>query len=144
MPTAETKMMTNGNSTPNSNGANTTSNNNCETDKTSSGDRLLNDSITVPNGLDIDLDSTILSDTSTINGDSNHINYVNKCAELASTIESLKSRLIAKEKELTDMQLKLWSSDFFIDSQKQTINRLEKENAQLKMVAAKAGNKVNY
>lgn len=84
--------------------------------------------------LDNDNDNTILSDTSTLNGDSNNIVYINKCSELERTIESLKNRLISKEKELTDLQLKQWSSDYLTEQLKSTISKLEKENAQLKAV----------
>lgn len=84
------------------------------------------------NDLDKDADITILSDTSTIRGDSGSSIYGNKCAELERTVESLKEKLITKEKELTEMQLKQWSSDYLIDQLKSTISRLEKENAQMK------------
>lgn len=81
---------------------------------------------------DDDCDTTLLSDTSTLHGDSSQSAIGNKCAELERTIESLKDKLIGKEKELTDLQLKQWSSDYLIDQLKSTISRLEKENAQLK------------
>lgn len=75
-----------------------------------------------------------MSDTSTLNGDSNNIIYVNKCSELERTIESLKNKIITKEKELTDLQLKQWSSDYLTEQLKSKVNKLEKENAQLKAV----------
>lgn len=92
--------------------------------------RCLDDDIT------IDGDTTIISDTSTIRGDSvdnsSAAVYQDRCAQLERTVESLKNKIISKEKELTDMQLKLWSSDYQTDQLKATISRLEKENAQLK------------
>lgn len=94
------------------------------------------------NCFDNDNDTTILSDTSTLNGDSNNIVYINKCAELERTIESLKNRLLTKEKELTDLQLKQWSSDYLAEQLKTNISKLEKENAQLKAVMANY-NRVN-
>lgn len=92
--------------------------------------------------LDNDNDNTIMSDTSTLNGDSNNIVYINKCSELERTIESLKNRLISKEKELTELQLKQWTSDYQTEHLKSTISKLEKENAQLKAVM-KNYNRVN-
>lgn len=91
---------------------------------------------------DTDADTTILSDTSTIQGDSNGVNYENKCAELENTVESLKNKLIGKEKELTDLQLKQWSSDYLISQLKSTNSRLEREVAQLKSVIV-TNNRVN-
>lgn len=91
----------------------------------------------VANGFDNEGDSTILSDTSTLHGDSSYVVYVNKCAELERTVESLKNKLIAKEKEMTELQLKQWSDDYLIGQLKTNIVKLEKENAQLKNVVHK-------
>lgn len=90
--------------------------------------------------MDTDADTTIISDTSTLNGD-NQGNF-SKCAELERTIESLKNKLLSKEKDLTDLQLKQWSSDYLIDQLRSTIGKLEKENAQLKAVIVRL-NSVN-
>lgn len=90
------------------------------------------------NGFDMDTDATIISDSSTIHGDSTSMLYINKCSELERTVGSLKNKLITKEKELTDLQLKQWSSDYLIEQLKSTISKLEKENAQLKSVMVKA------
>lgn len=68
--------------------------------------------------------------------------YINKCNELERTVESLKNKLITKEKELTELQLKQWSSDYLIEQLKSTISKLEKENAQIKAVMVKV-NRVN-
>lgn len=95
----------------------------------------------------IDGDTTIISDTSTIRGDSSDHGpsaiYMDKCAQLERTVESLKNKLINKEKELTDLQLKLWSSDYQTDQLKVTISRLEKENAQLKSAVLKSGIRIS-
>lgn len=89
-----------------------------------------------------DGNTTLLSDSSTLHGDSTNIIYVNKCAELERTVESLKEKLISKEKELTEFQLKQWSSDYLIGQLKSSISKLEKENAQLRSVVGRY-NKVN-
>ena len=94
------------------------------------------------NGLDMDTDATIISDTSTIHADSTSMLYINKCSELERTVESLKDKLLSKERELTDLQLKQLSSDYLIEQLRSNINKLEKENAQLKSVMVKA-NRVN-
>lgn len=95
----------------------------------------------------LDGDTTIISDTSTIRGDSAADNtaalYQDKCAQLERTVESLKNKIISKEKELTDMQLKLWSSDYQTDQLKASISRLEKENAQLKATVLASSNRGN-
>lgn len=89
-----------------------------------------------------DADISVVSDTSTIQGDTIGAAYGNKCGELECTVESLKNKLLAKEKDLTELQLKQWSSDYLIRQLKATINRLEKENAQLRSVMV-TNNKVN-
>lgn len=93
------------------------------------------------NDLENDGDTTLLSDTSTLQGDSNRLVYTDKCAELECTVESLKNKLVSKEKELTDLQLKQWSSDYLNGQLRSTIcrlerqvNQLEKENSRLKTV----------
>lgn len=95
------------------------------------------------NGYELDLDTTVISDGSTILGNSYNLNYVDKCSSLERTVESLKNKLLAKEKDLTDLQLKQWSSDYLIDQLKATVNRLEKENAQLKSVVMKINHQNN-
>lgn len=81
-------------------------------------------------------DTTLVSNTSTLIGISGDTNTTlpsnNRCAELERLIEGLRLKLDAKDKELTDMQLKQWSTDYQNDQLKSTIGRLEKENAQLK------------
>lgn len=94
------------------------------------------------NDIGNDADTSVVSDTSTIQGDPTGAAYTNKCGELECTVESLKNKLIGKEKELTELQLKQWSSDYLIGQLKTTINRLEKENAQLRSVMV-TNNKVN-
>ena len=111
--------------------------NSSETDRNSICNEITNDYNTATE-LDNDADTTILSETSTLHGDSNNLAYfMNKCAELERTVGSLKNKLITKEKELTDMQLKQWSSDYLTDQMKTTISRLEKENVHLKAVVVK-------
>lgn len=94
---------------------------------------------------DNDGDVTIVSDTSTLHGgdSTNNTAYVNKCAELERTVESLKNKLISKEKELTELQLKQWSSDYLIDQLKSTISRLEKDNAQMKATIVNCYHKIS-
>lgn len=95
------------------------------------------------NGIDNDADTTILSETSTIQGDSSVVMYANKCAELERTVTSLKNKLITKEKELTDLQLSQLHNDYTIDRLKSQVSKLEKENAQLKALVIK-NNQNNY
>lgn len=137
MPSGENKTTSSlGNSSNNSsilNGINV-----CDRDNGSnSTNNDFKDYASASNCFDNDNDTTILSDASTLMGDSNNIIYINKCAELERTIESLKNRLLSKEKELTDLQLKQWSSDYLTEQLRTTISKLEKENAQLKAVMAK-------
>lgn len=102
-------------------------------------------------GGNLDLNSTILSDTSTLRGDPDTtVIHSDKYAELENIIEGLKRKLtikdkelISKEKELTDLQLKQWSSDYLNDQLKTSIGKLEKENAQLKAIVVKFNSRVN-
>lgn len=99
----------------------------------------------------LEVDTTITSDASTIRPDSNtKVVQNDKCLQLESVIDSLKRKLairenelMAKEKELTDLQLKQWSSDYLNDQLKSTIGKLEKENAQLKAMVFKFNNRAN-
>lgn len=87
------------------------------------------------NGLENDIDTTILSETSTLQGDATGASfYMNKCAELERAVASLKNKLISREKELTDLQLSQLQNDYTIDKLKSQVNKLEKENGQLKSI----------
>lgn len=83
-----------------------------------------------------DADVTILSETSTIQGDTGISYYANKCAELERTVATLKNKLISKEKELTDLQLGQLNNDYTIERLKKQVNKLERENVQLKAMVA--------
>lgn len=89
------------------------------------------------NDLENDPDSTILSEASTIRGENGALFYTNKCAELERTIATLKNKLIAKEKELTELQLAQLNNDYTIERYRKQVNKLEKENAQLKTMVAR-------
>lgn len=81
------------------------------------------------------MDSTLVSETSTLQGESTGIDfYMNKCAELERTVSALKAKLVSKEKELTDLQLSQLHNDYTIDKLKSQANKLEKENRQLKVM----------
>lgn len=85
---------------------------------------------------DNDADATLLSETSTIQGDTGISYYANKCDELERTVNTLKNKLISKEKELTDLQLNQLNNDYTIEKLKKQVNKLERENAQLKTLIA--------
>jgi hypothetical protein len=91
----------------------------------------------IVNDLDNDPDTTIVSETSTIRGDNALNHYANKCTELEMTVTTLKNKLIAKEKELTELQLSQLNNDYTIDRLKKQVNKLERENAHLKTMVAK-------
>lgn len=93
------------------------------------------------NNDDDDPDTTILSETSTIQGDSSSTMFANKVAELERTVVSLKNKLLAKEKELTELQLDQLHSAYTIDKLKSQNNKLERENTQLKSMLIKTNNK---
>lgn len=90
------------------------------------------------NGLSNDADATILSDTSTLQGETGVAYYANKCNELERTVTTLKNKLIGKEKELTDLQLAQLNNDYTIERLRKQVNKLERENAQLKTLVAKS------
>lgn len=90
--------------------------------------------------VDNDADTTILSDTSTIQGDSATAAYANKCAELERMVTGLKNKLITKEKELTELQLSQLHTDYTIDRLRSQLSKLQKENAELKSVVMKSNN----
>lgn len=117
-------------------------------------DRSSNLSLDKASGTDTKMDdasTTIISDTSTIRGEDNiHPIHSDNYNALESEIDSLKQQLankekdlIAKEKELTDLQLKQWYTDHLNDQLKTTIGDLRKENAQLKAMVVRFNNQVN-
>lgn len=132
----------------NNNGKSNNINNNCdhrpvssETDRTSLSEDVTDYS--TANDLENDTDTTLLCEnTSALRAEANSLADINKLAVLQRTVDSLRDKLISKEKELTDLQLKQWSSDYLIDQLRLTIARLERENAQLKAVVVKS-NRVN-
>lgn len=89
------------------------------------------------NGLSNDADVTILSEASTLQGETGVAFYANKCGELERTVTTLKDKLISKEKELTDLQLNQLNNDYTIERLRKQVNKLERENAQLKTMVAK-------
>lgn len=95
------------------------------------------------NVLDNEHDVTILSETSTIQGDGGSAFYANKCTELERTIATLMNKLIVKEKELTELQLTQLNNDYTIERLKKQVNKLERENAQLKTMAARKNKTAN-
>lgn len=97
------------------------------------------------NGLDNDADTTLLSETSTLQGDSTGVAALTtKCSDLERTITTLKNKLISKEKELTDLQLSQWNKDYTIDRLKAQASKLEKENSQLKSMLVRNSNNTNH
>lgn len=95
-------------------------------------------------GLDNDADTTIISETSTIRGESSVHMYANKCAELERVVTSLKNKLIMKEKELTDLQLSQLHNDYTIDRLKSQVSKLERENAHLRSLVIKNNNNCTF
>lgn len=99
----------------------------------------LGDGTTYGNLTELDLndpDATIQSETSTIRGDNIAVVYANKCAEFERTVTSLKNKLIAKEKELTELQLAQLNNDYTIERLRERLGKLERENNQLRTLAA--------
>lgn len=92
---------------------------------------------------DTDADTTIMSDTSTLQGDYNTLAYMNRCSELERIVETLKERIVFKEKEITEFKLEQINSEYLIGQLKKTIGRLERENAQLRTQLMGQTNRVN-
>jgi hypothetical protein len=88
------------------------------------------------NSIENDPDATILSESSTILGENSTSHLTNKCAELERMVATLKNKLITKEKELTELQLTQLNNDYTIERFKKQVNKLERENAQLKTMVA--------
>lgn len=87
-----------------------------------------------------EIDTTLTSDTSTLHGDDTEtLTHKKRCAELELELTNLGNKLSTKDKELRELQLKMWSSDYLIDQLKSSISRLEKENAQLKAMVISSG-----
>jgi hypothetical protein len=89
------------------------------------------------NDLENDPDTTVLSEASTIRGESGATFYANKCAELERTVATLKNMLNLKEKELTELQLTQLNNDYTIEHLRKQVNKLGRENAQLRTMVAK-------
>lgn len=88
---------------------------------------------------DNEADVTLLSETSTLQGDTGIAYYANKCSELERTVTTLKNKLIGKEKELTDLQLIQLNNDYDIERLRKRVSILERENGQLKTIVTNKG-----
>lgn len=109
--------------------------NNCDQLKSLETDRNSNDfgRSEANRSLDTEADTTIISNTSTLQGNSqSDFDYRSRCSELEQQVNYLRDKLLNKDKELTDLQLKLWSADYLIAKLKSDKGKLEKDNAQLK------------
>lgn len=71
-------------------------------------------------------------------------NTISDITELRKIVDHLKSELEAKKKDINDLQLMKWKSEYMNYELRSTINKLEKENAQLKAIVVNSNGRVHH